>query len=338
MVMTNPSLAPSVSFQYRKPIRGHLVWWLRWLGLAAFVILLLRLTRYQPVALLRSADLRWLGWCMGLAAMQLLVEAFAWHWLLLIQNVPHRYGQTAVAYLASQYLGMVTPGHVGEFLAAGYISMNTGITFGYALSSVVMKKLLNWVVIVGFGLWGLQCLSPVPLMQGVGWVIAVSLAVLVILALGIGLWVVSLRRLTRKWERLSPWKIETAELWAGLRQLGSAHLFSPLAFSVLAFSLLFFQLDAVLRSLGIALPFLVAAQVMAFSRLVGRVIPVSVLGFGSKDAAVIWVLTQRGIAPSIVLTATLLLLLTSSMVTLLASALCWWVKPLIVRRAQTASS
>lgn len=329
-------MAPSVSFQYRKPIRGHLVWWLRWLGLAAFVILLLRFTRYQPVALLLDADLRWLGLCMALAVVQLLVEALTWHRLLQIQRVPHRYGQTAVAYLASQYLGLVTPGHVGEFLAAGYVSMNTGLTFGYALSSVVMKKALNWMVIVGFGLWGLQCLSPFPFIKGVGWVIATSAAVLVILASGIGLWVVSLRRLTRKWERLSPWKIDTTELKAGIRQLLSPKLLSPLLLTVLAFSVLFFQLHAALRSLGINLPFLVVAQIIAFSRLVARVIPVSMLGFGSKDAAVIWALMQHGIATPVGLTTTLLLLLTSYLITLLVSALCWWVKPLIVRRASLA--
>ena len=336
--MTTPSQAPAVSFQYRKPIRGHLVWWLRWLGLVAFAILLLRVTRYQPITLLREVDLRWLGFCMGLAVIQMLGEAFVWHWLLRLQRVPHRYGQTAVAYLASQYLGMVTPGHVGEFLAAGYVSMNTGITFGYALSSVVMKKLLNWAIIVSVGLWGLQGLSQFPLIKGVGWVIATSVAVLLILASGIGLWVVSLRRLTRKWERLSPWKIDMTELKAGLRQLLSPQLLSPFLVAALAFSLLFFQLDAVLRSLDITLPFLVIAQVMAFSRLVGRVIPVSVLGFGSKDAAVIWTLAQHGISPSVGLTATLLLLLASYVITLLVSALCWWVKPLIVRRAQTTSS
>ena len=334
----DPSAAPAAAFQYRKPIRGHLVWWLRWLGVAAFVILLLRLTRYQPLVLMRKADIGWLGWCMGLAMVQLLLEALVWQWLLSIQRVPHRYGQTAVAYLASQYLGLVTPGHVGEFLAAGYISMNTGITFGYALSSVVMKKLLNWVVIISVGLWGLRCVSAFPVLRGVGWVIAATAVVVAILAAGISIWVVSLRRLTRKWERLSPWKIETPALRAGLQQLLSVKLLIPLWIAALAFSCLFFQLDAVLRSVGVSLPFLVVAQTIAFSRLVARVIPVSVLGFGSKDAALIWMLAQHGVSTSVGLTAALLLLLTSYLITLLVSALCWWLKPLVVRRAQPASS
>lgn len=329
-------LAPP-NAQYRKPIRGSLIWWLRWLGVAAFVVLLARITRYQPIALMRQADLGWLGLCMGLTIAQLLIEALAWQWLLSIQRIRHSYNKTAVAYLASQYLGLVTPGHVGEFLAAGYISMNTGITFGYALSSVVMKKILHWVVIIAMGLWGLQAVMEFPMIHGVGWVIFVSVGVVALMASAIAIWVLSLRRLTRKWEKLSPWKIETPELRSGLQQLFTPNLLMPLLLALVAFSCLLFQLDAVLRSLGVHLPFLVVAQIMAFSRLSGRVIPLSVFGFGSKDAVVILLLEQHGVAASVGLTAALLLLLTSYLVTLLVSALCWWFKPLVVRRAQSTS-
>ena len=30
-------------FQYRKPVKGSLVWWLRFLGIVAFLIILMRL-------------------------------------------------------------------------------------------------------------------------------------------------------------------------------------------------------------------------------------------------------------------------------------------------------
>ena len=45
--------------------------------------------------------------------------------------------------------------------------MNTGITVGYALSSVVMKKILFWITIIGFGIWGLPLLANVSFLQGV---------------------------------------------------------------------------------------------------------------------------------------------------------------------------
>src|SRR3989338_6521992 len=147
------------SYTYRKPVRGSLVWWLRFSGVVAFlIVLLIHLPKSQQVSLFRI-DLRWLGLCMLLTLGQLLLEALSWHSLLSAQRIRHPYPKTLLAYLASQYLGLVTPGHVGEFLSAGYISQETGITFGYALSSVIMKKILNWVVVVSFGIWGLQLLS-----------------------------------------------------------------------------------------------------------------------------------------------------------------------------------
>ncbi|MBI3087695.1 MAG: flippase-like domain-containing protein [Candidatus Omnitrophica bacterium] len=329
--------ASPVTFQERKPIRGHLVWWLRFVGIVALIILLLRLPASQDVRL-PHIDLRWLGFCMLLTVGQLLMESFVWQMLLASQRIRHSYPKTLVAYLASQYLGLVTPGRVGELLAAGYISMNTGITFGYALSSVVMKKLLSWVVVVGFGLWGLDLLAEFPLAQGVRWAALATVGVLLILAGGIWLWVVSLRRLARKWQKLSPWQINMTEFWGGMRHLASVRLALPLAAAAAGFSILFLQLNAVLWSLGIALPFVVVCKIAALSRIIARIIPLSVVGFGSKDAAVIVLLSQRGIEPAVGLTATLLFLVCSYLVTLLLSAVCWWAKPLIVRRAQTASS
>ncbi len=316
----------------RKPVRGSLVFWLRFFGVIAFLVVLFRLPTSQNIQMVRM-DLRWLGFCMLLTVCQLLVEALIWQWLLSSLRIRHPYPSTLQAYLASEYLGLVTPGHVGEFLAAGYVSMNTGITFGYALSSVVMKKALAWIVVMGFGVWGLQLLSHVTFLQGVKWVTLATLGILVVLSAGIAIWVLSLRRLARKWERLSPWQIDTTELRAGMKQLFSPKLIFPFGLCVISFSIIFLQLDFVLRALGISLPILMVAKIVAFSRVVAKVVPISVVGFGSKDAAIIGMLGNEGINTSLGLTATLLLLLCSYLVTLLLSGLCWWVKPLIIRRS-----
>ena len=178
-----------------------------------------------------------------------------------------------------------------------------------------------------------------PLREGVQrGAFVMSGVVLVVLSAGIALWVVSLRRLARKWEKLSPWQIDMTELWFGIRQLVSPRLVVPLVLSATAFSLLFLQLDAVLRSLGITLSFVLVAQIAAFSRIVARAIPISVVGFGSKDAALIGMLAQHGIDPAVGLTVTLLVLLCSYLVTLILSGLCWWIKPLVVRRVVSSSS
>ena len=326
------------AFQERKPVRGSLVFWLRFLGIVAFLIVLLQLPNQRQQVQLFRLDLRWLGFCMLLTILQLLLEAWVWHMLLSAQRIRHPFPKTLLAYVASQYLGLVTPGHVGEFLAAGYISMDTGITFGYALSSVVVKKILSWLTIMGCGIWGLQLLAEVPLLQGVRWMAIMSGAVLIALSIGIAIWVISLHRLARKWQKLSPWQIEMPEFWSGMRHLLTLRLVIPFAVSVLAFSVLFIQLDALLRAMGIILPLVLVGKIAAFSRIVARLIPISIVGFGSKDAALIGMLARYGIDPAVGLSATLLFLMCSYLVTLLLSGLCWWIKPLVVRRLASSVS
>ena len=261
----------------------------------------------------------------------LLLDALIWQALLSMQRIAHPYPKTLIASLAAHYLGLVTPARVGQFLAAGYISSETGITFGYALSSVVMRKLVGWVVMMGFGLWALPLLAQKPILRDVQGIILGSLIVLVILSAGIGLWVVSLRRLGRKWQRLSPWQIDVTEFWSGMRNLCSFRLIEVLGIGVLAFSILLMQLFTALQALGMNLPFGLVIQIAALSQLVARLVPISVIGFGSKDAIVIGLLTQQGFDPALALSATLLLLIGSYLVTLLISGLSWWVKPLVIQ-------
>ncbi len=327
--------SPPVTIQYRKPIRGSLVWWLRFCGVVSlFIILMLTLPHWQVVRLGRI-DMRWLGLCMLLTVLQLLLEAFVWQWLLSMQRIRHPYPKTVLAYLSSQYLGLVTPGHVGELLAAGYISMETAITFGYALSSVVMKKALTWVTVVGFGIWGLPLLANVTFLHGVKRVAWISVAVGVVLAVGITLWVVSLRHLARKWQRLSPWQIDMTEFWAVARQLVSLKLLAPLCLAAVTFGVLFLQMDAILRAMGVVLPLVTVSKIMALSRIAARLVPMSFVGLGSKDAAVVILLAQQGLDPSVGVAAALLLYVCSYLISLLLAGVCWWIKPLIVRRVRS---
>ena len=108
--------------------------------------------------------------------------------------------------------------------------------------------------------------------------------------------------------------------------------------AALSFSLLFFQLDAVLHAMGLSLPLLVVAKIVALSRLAGRIVPLSIVGWGSKDAAVIGLLAQQGIAPAVGFTATILILLCSFLLTSVLSLICWWINPLVVRRAVPSES
>ncbi len=177
----------------------------------------------------------------------------------------------------------------------------------------------------------------VPILHSVKKVVWIGVAVTAVLATGITLWVVSLRRLARKWERLSPWQIDMTELWAGMRQLASLKLLPPLCLAAISFSVLFLQMDAILRAMGVVLPLVTVSKIMGLSRIAARIIPMSMVGLGSKDAALILLLTRQGFDSAVGVAAALFFYMCSYLVTLLLAGACWWIKPLIVRRVRTTS-
>jgi hypothetical protein len=72
---------------------------------------------------------------------------------------------------------------------------------------------------------------------------------------------------------------------------------------------------------------------MSLGQFAARLVPVSLAGFGLKDTAVIALLAQHGLALSTAATAAVFFLVCSYLPMLLLSGLCWWIKPLIVRRS-----
>jgi hypothetical protein len=198
-----------------------------------------------------------------------------------------------------------------------------------------MKKVLFWGMTIGFGLWSLPLLAGVPFLRGAQQIVWASVVVLAALSIGIAVWVISLRMLAKRWERLSPWQVDMTEFWAGIRQLARPRLVVPVVLAGVAFSLLFAQFYAILRAmgLGLLLPLTLIAQIMALSRIAARLVPISIVGLGSKDAAVIILLGQQGVEYAVGLTAVMLFLVCTYLITLLLSGLCWWIHPLMIRRA-----
>ncbi len=305
---------------------------LRFLGLILLIVVILRFKWQDFYPLLSRISLLPLAAACFLNILRLFVESWRWNSLLKIQNIDYRLGTAFFVALSSDYAGIVTPGRLGNFIRIFYLTEETGVTLGTALSGVVMDKLLELAAIILLGWWGLTLLG-----AGIQTAVIIALSFVLMLAFFV---LISCRPLhvflegvflkifhtARQAGRLDE---ERQYFYEGLGKFKSPRLLKPLLLSLLSFVVIFMQAFCIAGAMHISISFLDLARTMSFTHLVARVIPVSFFGLGSKDVAFTEVLYKNfhvaiagGIAFSIIF------LFTSFFVSAVTGAVCWTIKPI----------
>jgi uncharacterized protein (TIRG00374 family) len=244
-----------------------------------------------------------------------LLRALRWRLLLGPIAAGAGLGRLLAVYAHAIFVGSVTPGRLGEFVKVLHVT-RLGATRGEALASVLIDRLYDVVLLAGVGgvgLWALALSDDVTLLA-LG--VAAGLAVL-------GLW--------------AAWQITYAEGMAGLRSvfvqrlpkglrmrvtgvagefrsalgaLSPGAIWGAALLTVPAWGLTYLANYLVATSLGLDVGYLDMAAISAICSLVA-LLPISVMGAGTRDAVLIVVLTRYGGSPAeAVALSTLMLALT----------------------------
>ncbi len=260
--------------------------WINLIGLGLLVILLWRFGLSDILAHLAEADLTLLFVAAAGQIAVVALKALRWHKLLEINSVVLPYKDTFWSYWVGLYFGLVTPGRVGEFIKAQPVSRKSGASLAKVAPSILSDRLFDLYLLMIFGVVSFG-FSQVGESLVVWWIIGGLSGVTGILALtmssaageladryGMGEWWTSLRN--------------------GLVGLSSAHAVWLLLLSALAYLVLFAQCIVIARAVGISS----GEWSIVLAVVVGNIaalLPVSVSGLGTRDAAIFAVLSVHGV-------------------------------------------
>ena len=132
----------------------------RFAGLAILAILLWQSDRQALIDLLHLADGYLVAIAIGLNLPLVALKAVRWCWLLQGQGISYGIGRATVAYFSSIFLGLLTPGRLGEFVKMLHVSQDCGISTGRAFSSVLADRLCDFYFLSLVGVMAVwSCLS-----------------------------------------------------------------------------------------------------------------------------------------------------------------------------------
>lgn len=265
--------------------RRALRWALRLVGPVLLGIVIYRMPdRGAILRVLGSAEVWPLVSAVLLNAVNLQLKVARWCVLLRTQGHPYPMRRAWAAYLSSSYVGMLTPGRVGDVLRVQYLRHDLGMGYAEGLATVVMDRLCDLYVLVGFVAVGVVRFSSVVVgdLASIAWALVAftALAPLVLLVPGIAETFVKV-----VYAKTAKGRDEAGGLQTFLESL-RAHVGRPLLVTVPmtagAFLVNYAQGWLLARALHLQVSFFDIMCLMAIASLLGLV-PISISGVGVRE-------------------------------------------------------
>lgn len=268
-----------------KPKRAWLGWTLRLLGPVALVVLLVRLPNRGEVLHI-FANVRPAPFALAvlLNVVPLWLKVVRWQVILRTRGIHYATKPALLGFSASLYLGMLTPGRVGDVLRIHYLRHDTGARYAEGLAFLVIDRLADLWIIAGFTSYAVlrwQSFLP-PDLAHLGWLMIAGslLAPIPLFIPGLGE-----KLLGRVYQRLARER-EADGLQVFLETLRRSALRSAVpvvALTLLAYFVNFAQGSLLAAALDLDLGILDAACLQSVQGLLG-LLPISVSGLGVREA------------------------------------------------------
>ena len=271
------------------------------LGLIIFLLYQCKIEPKQLGVVLKHANLPLLMIATVLAIIVLCLKSLRWHSLV------KRYSQFSIwtalkLYMGSFAFGVLTPGRLGEFLKVYQLNTTTRIGVGKSFETVLCDRMFDMFFLVWCGSAG-----------GLYWWVPIFFdcpraSLLVSFVANLALLITTvfcLKRLLLKfppqWPRL--YRVAEVLVKSAVCML-NFHSIVAWLISLVAYSGYFFSDQLILRACGVPVSFCTVAFLFSFIGLI-LLLPLSIAGLGTREAAMVFLLAGYGFDNSDVLAASL---------------------------------
>ena len=305
--------------------------WLRIVGLVIFIAILVKLDLRQISHVILDVDFAVLAVVLILIIPGIMLISWRWKYLLFMQGFHIGFKESFIICLEAYYVGLITPGRLGEFIKAVYLKEKNSIPIGEGFSSVLIDRLQDIAPFVIVGLLGL-ILSPLGRLYFYP-VIGVMLLFLLLI------WVLLFK--AEAWKKiiqsivrgLVPRKykngvdIQFDSFFVGISKFRNFRIIMPIIATIASAALAFFQCYLIAISLSISVSFVYLTFCVSVAGLVS-LIPVSIYGLGTREATLIALFSRVGLSSESAVGFSLIFLLVFGVFTAAIGAVIWFVSPI----------
>lgn len=274
---------------------------LPFLGLALFVYIVGRTGIDRIADVFREANARMLAVTPVFVFVIILLRGLRWRILMRVIGIDFPLWKSARVWTIGFFAASVTPAKAGDAVRALYITEDTGRTFGETFLTVFIDRLWDLLIVLALGLVSILLFSRYYIEIPSVWIAGLAsagIAVCVYLAMNRSL----MRRLLKPlFDVLVPQKYkETFSLnfntfYDSLARYGRDRgtLVSAFLLTIALWALIFLLAFFIMQMLGIEIGLAYVFLIMPIVTLV-ELLPISVSGLGTREAAVIYFFSVVG--------------------------------------------
>jgi uncharacterized protein (TIRG00374 family) len=248
-----------------------------------------------------------------------------WRDLLAARGYHYPLGRSYAAVLSSLYLGMLTPGRVGDVLRIQYVRREIEAPYAEGLATTLMDRFCDLYVLAA-----IVALGTVHFASALNSdLVYVSWVAVAIAALAPSLFLLrgpaellghALRRLTERWHT------SLTALLEALRAMIGRALVVAIPLTVASFAIGYAQGWVVARALGVELSYLDVASLLATTSLLG-LMPISVSGVGVRELFLALVFPALGLLAAQGVAFGLLVFVCNYLTIVFAGFIAWQIAP-----------
>lgn len=299
----------------------------RCLGLIIFVVIVTRVDWSGFTGILERSHMRFLYAAIVVSVPLLWIKVLRWRLLLSWQGYHISVCDAFLYYLSSVSLGAITPGRIGEFSKVFYLKKAGISTVSQGLSSVFVDRLLDLSILIIVAMFGMLWLDPWPGAKNMALVGFAGAVPVIILLLAVG----DFRRIVGWVYRRIPepritgfFKEGLDQFADGLHALFQWRLWQAVMLTVLAYSFLFYQCFLIAQAFSLPISYFALAVIMAMTNLL-TLLPISVAGLGTREAALLFLLGPMGIGLEWILAYSISVFVVTFVITGLMGTTAWWI-------------
>ena len=299
------------------------------IGIILFAIILSKANLGEIFQSINNIKPAYLIFAILLLLPALIVKTLCWMYIIKQQGINYSLKNAFLMYCSGLYIGILTPGKMGEITKALYLKKD-GHSMGKSLIGVVLDRASDFAFLLTFTFFGALFFITTFQKQITIFVLGTILAVIlffIFLKKGLIKWF-----LNKLFQILAPpkyqksWEVNFQDFINDLKIYKLKHYLIIFLISIFPWMIYYFQAYIFAKGMNINVPFLYLAISVTIAGFI-TLIPISISGIGSRDAALILLLTPYAVSKeqTIVFSALILLI---ALFTAFIGLICWLIKPL----------
>lgn len=259
------------------------------------------------------------------------IKSYRWH--LLIANEGYNYSprKAFAAFMASDAIGIITPGRIGEIARLYYVRQGTKIGFFEAFKTLISDRIYDFFMLGWLGTSGmLYYFKTFGNFSPLVYIIVVLIAFIIF-------WIIGIRILYWLKDTRTGSRIPILEfVYASFKAVNAKKAITMWGLTLVAYFMYFFFSGIIFYALRLEPSFLDIAMIMSIMSL-STIIPVSIAGFGTREATLVLLFSYYGLSGETAITFSLLHFTAFFLWGGLVGLAYWFIMPISLERVKEDS-